>query len=154
TTTRRDLISDDDVRIVLLTLAESVGTRLREQRFKGYVVELSLRSTALTWMSHQRKLKRATDTTREILDVAYELFKEVRMLPLRSIGIRMATLVDVNEPEQLSLFVAENEINYNRSIDRAVDEIRNKFGYHSISRGGMGKAFTSFGEQNILTSFL
>jgi DNA polymerase-4 len=38
TTTMRDMVCDEDVRIVLLTLAESVGMRLREHGVKGFVV--------------------------------------------------------------------------------------------------------------------
>ena len=138
TTTARDMLNDEDVRIVLMTLAESVGMRLREQKLKGYVVEFSLRSTDLSWMNHQRKIKRPTDITREILDIGFQLFKEVRMLPLRSIGLRVSTLVSEDEPEQMNLFVNEKEKDYNRAIDRAVDEIREKHGYHSIQRGLTG----------------
>jgi len=143
TTTYRDMVCDEDVRIVLMTLSESVGMRLREQKVKGYVVEFSLRTTDLRWLIHQRKVKKATNTTREILDIGFELFREVRTLPLRSIGIRVSTLVDENEPEQTSLF--ENDIRYNKKIDRAVDIIRKDYGYHSIQRGltGLDKGFGS-----------
>jgi len=135
TTTSRDMVSNEDVRIVLMTLAESVGMRLREERFKAYVVEFSLRTTDLRWLNHQRKIKRPTDITRDILDISFELFKEVRTLPLRSIGIRASTLVHADEPEQMNLFVNEKKHEYQRTIDRAVDTIRGKYGYHSIQRG-------------------
>jgi len=129
------MVCDEDVRIVLLTLAESVGMRLREERFKGYVIEVSLRATDLQWMIHQRKIKRPTDMTREILDISFELYKEVRRLPLRGIGVRVSTLVSADEPEQMSLFVNEKRHGYQRSIDRAVDAIRGEFGFNSIQRG-------------------
>jgi len=135
TTAARDMICDEDVRIVLLTLAESVGMRLREERFKGYVIEVSLRTTDLKWMIHQRKIKRPTDITRDILDISFELYREIRNLPLRGIGIRVSTLVSADEPEQMSLFVSEKTYDYQRSIDRAVDAIRGEFGYNSIQRG-------------------
>jgi len=138
TTTARDLICDEDVRIVLMTLAESVGKRLREHGFKGFVVEIYLRTTDLRWRGHQRKLERATDITREILDVSFELYKEVRMLPLRSIGLRAATLVCSDYPEQLDLFVNEQKRDYQKAIDRTVDDIRRRYGYHSVHRGLTG----------------
>jgi len=137
TTTMRDMKKDEDVRIVLMTLAESVGMRLREEGFKGYVVEFSLRTTDLHWTIHQRKLKRATDITRDILEAGFELYKEIRTLPLRGIGLRMATLVPADEPEQMNLFINEKKHTTQRSIDRAVDTIRDKYGYHSIKRGLM-----------------
>jgi DNA polymerase-4 len=135
TTTMRDMTCDEDVRIVLMTLAESVGMRLREDSFKGYVVEISLRTTDLRWMSHQRKLKRPTDITRDILEIGFELYKEARMLPLRSIGLRLSTLVHTDEPEQMNLFVNESKYDNQRAIDKAVDTIRGEYGYHSIKRG-------------------
>ena len=138
TTTMRDLACDEDVRIVMMTLAESVGKRLREHGFKGFVIEICLRTTDLRWRSHQRKLERATDITREILDVSFELYKEARMLPLRSIGVRAATLVCSDAPEQLDLFVNEKKRDYQRAIDRTVDDIRRRYGYSSVQRGLTG----------------
>ena len=138
TTTARDMVCDEDVRIVLMTLAESVGARLRGHGFKGFVVEISLRTTDLRWRSHQRKLERATNITREIFDAGYGLYREVRMLPLRSIGVRVATLVASDAPEQLDLFVNERKRGYQRAIDRTVDDIRQRYGYHSIKRGLTG----------------
>jgi len=138
TTTARDMVCDEDVRIVLMTLAESVGARLREHGFKGFVLEVSLRATDLRWLSHQRKLARATDITREIFNVGFELYREARMLPLRSIGLRATTLVRSDTPEQLDLFINEKKLEYQRKIDRTIDEIRNRYGYHSVRRGLTG----------------
>ena len=138
TTTRRDMVCGEDVRIVLMTLAESVGARLRKNRFKGYVFEVSLRATDLRWLSHQRKLDRPTDITKEILDVSFALYNEARMLPLRSIGLRAASLVSSDAPEQLDLFTDHSKLDAYRAIDSAVDEVRRRYGYHSIKRGLTG----------------
>ena len=138
TTTARDMVCDEDVRIVLMTLAESVGARLREHKARGFVLEITLRTTDLRWRNHQRKLPRATDITKEILDVSFELYREVRMLPLRSIGLRAATLVASDAPEQLDLFVNQKQLDYHRKIDTTVDDIRRRYGYHSIKRGLTG----------------
>ena len=138
TTAARDMVCDEDVRIVLLTLAESVGMRVREHDFKGFVVEISLRTADLRWRSHQRKMKRATNITREILDVSFELYKEIRMLPLRSIGLRLTALVASDMPEQLDLFVNEKQLSYQREIDKTVDDIRRRYGFGSIIRGLAG----------------
>ena len=138
TTTVRDMVCDEDVRIVLMTLAESVGARLRKNRFKGFVFEVSLRTPDLRWQSHQRKLGRPTDITREILDVSFALYNEARMLPLRSIGLRAATLVSSDTPEQLDLFTDHAKLEARRAIDSTVDEVRRRYGYHSIKRGLTG----------------
>ena len=138
TTTMRDMVCDEDVRIVLMTLAESVGARLRKNGFKGFVVEASLRAADLRWRNHQRRLDRPTDITKEILDVSFKLYEEVRMLPLRSIGLRAAMLVSSDAPEQLDLFTDHAKLDAHRAIDSAVDDIRRQYGYHSIRRGLTG----------------
>ena len=138
TTTARDMVCDEDVRIVLMTLAESVGTRLREHGLKCFVPEFSLRTTDLHWRNHQRKLERATDITREIFDVSFALYRETRTLPLRSIGVRAAALVASDAPEQLDFFTNQTKLDAHRTIDRAVDDIRRRYGYHSIRRGLTG----------------
>ena len=138
TTTSRDMICDEDVRIVLMTLAESVGARLRKDNFKCFVAEVSLRATDLRWRNHQRKLDRPTDITKEILDVGFALYNEVRMLPLRSIGLRASELVSSDAPEQLDLFTDHAKLDAYRAIDSTVDEVRRLYGYHSIGRGLTG----------------
>jgi len=138
TTTARDMLCDEDVRIVLLTLAESVGARLRENGFKCMVLEVCPRTADLRWRNHQRKLERPTDITREILDISLQLYREIRMLPLRSIGLRASSLVMSDAPEQLDLFVNQKRLDYQRKIDRTVDDIRRRYGYHSIKLGLTG----------------
>lgn len=70
TTTPRDLVNEDDVRIVIFLLSESVAARLRENNFAGTVVEISVRDNELSWFTRQRKLKTATDLTSEIAKAA------------------------------------------------------------------------------------
>lgn len=66
TTTPRDLETDEDVKIVLYNLAESVAARLRKNGFKCRVVEISIRDNKLISFSRQKKLGNATNITGEI----------------------------------------------------------------------------------------
>ena len=134
-TVPRDLENDNDVWITLLGLCEGVGMRLRKGGWLSSLIEFSYRTTNLQWFSHQRKLSVATDITNEILDVAFSLYKEAKILPLRSIGVRAAALMPCNTPQQLDLFdnyIARDKM---RSLDSAIDTIRDRFGYDSIQRG-------------------
>ena len=54
TTTPRDLVNDEDVRLVLYLLAESVSERLRKNHFEGQVVSVYVRNSDL-WGFHQQK---------------------------------------------------------------------------------------------------
>lgn len=136
TTTPRDMKSDSDVWITLMALTDSVGIRLREAGLMGSVVELSLRSTKLEWCTHQIKLRQPTDITREILEIAFELFKEAGSpLPLRSISVRCTQLVFSDMPEQMNLFCDHEERDRRRNLDTAMDSIRQKYGHSIVKRG-------------------
>lgn len=137
TTTPRDLICDADAYIVFLTLAESVGARLRENGFKGNVIEISVRDNELSWFTRQKKLAGPTDITSEILDCAMELFRSNYrwQKPIRSLGIRASSLVPANCYEQLDLFTDNDKRDRQRLLDAAVDDIRRRFGYAGIQRG-------------------
>lgn len=47
TTTPRDLVNDEDVKIILYVLSESVAARLRENGFKCRTVEITIRDKDL-----------------------------------------------------------------------------------------------------------
>ena len=63
TTTPRDLENDEDVKLVLYILAESVAARLRENGFKCRVVEISVRDNELMSFTRQHKINNATNIT-------------------------------------------------------------------------------------------
>ena len=141
TTTHRDLENDEDVKIVLYVLAESVAARLRENGFRCRTVEISVRDNELISFTRQIKVNSPTNITGEIGNAAYELFKASYNWnkPIRSIGVRGADLVTDNYWEQLDLFGNEQMREKQRKVDVAIDDIRRRFGYQSVQRGLMYK---------------
>ncbi|MDY2753383.1 MAG: DNA polymerase IV [Blautia obeum] len=154
TTTPKDMETDEDVKIVLYILAESVAARLRENGFRCRTVEISIRDKDLFHFSRQMKLKNASNITREIAEAGYKLYKENYRLPanekelknstpeyyqkpLRSIGIRGTDLVTDYFWEQLDLFTDPQFREKQMKMDEAVDIIRKRFGFYSIQRGLM-----------------
>ena len=154
TTSPRDLETDEDVKIVLYVLAESVAARLRENGFRCRTVEIWLRDKDLVSFTRQRKVDNATNITKEIAEAGYALYKANYKLPadqsekassdgslfqkpLRSIGIRGADLVNDNYWEQLDLFSDPMLREKQKKMDAAVDSIRGRFGLFSIRRGLM-----------------
>ncbi len=139
TTAPRDLRCDEDVRITLLALAESVGARLRAGGFKARLLSVAVRSTALHWCGHQLKLDHATNGTREILDAGMALFRELhdwrRDGPIRSMGLSAGTLERADAPEQLDLFGLAAERQHQAALDRTMDALRDKYGFACIRRG-------------------
>lgn len=139
TTTHRDLVNDEDVKIVLYMLAESVAHRLRKNGFKCRVVEISIRDNELYSFTRQRKINIATNITEEIAREGYKLFKENYNFgkPIRSLGIRGADLVNDSYYEQFDLFTNVELREKLEKMDAAVDNIRKRFGYFSVQRGLM-----------------
>ena len=154
TTTPKDMETDEDVKIVLYILAESVAARLRENGFRCRTVEISIRDKDLFHFSKQVKLQNASNITREIAEAGYKLYKESYRLPadeqelknsrpefyqkpLRSIGIRGTDLVTDYFWEQLDMFMDPQAREKQMKVDAAVDTVRRRFGFYSIQRGLM-----------------
>lgn len=139
TTTPRDLVNEQDVKIVLTILAESVAARLRENVFKCRVVEISVRDNELFSFTRQRKIDHAANVTREIAEEAFRLFQENYdwKKPIRSVGVRGADLVNDNYWEQIDLFSSVEFREKQMKVDTAVDDIRRRFGFYSVQRGLM-----------------
>ena len=154
TTTPKDMETDEDVKIVLYILAESVAARLRENGFRCRTVEINIRDKDLYHFTKQVKLKNASNITAEIAEAGYKLYKENYRLPadekekknsipefyqkpLRSIGIRGTDLVNDYFWEQLDMFTDPQYREKQMKMDDAVDVIRKRFGFYSIQRGLM-----------------
>lgn len=121
---------------ILLTLTEQVTYRLRKYELLANVVNVQLRTKDFEDKSHQRKLLEATSNTKEIYALAkellYEMYKEET--PIRLIGMRVDNLI---EKEELQLSLFSNEKNKKlEKIDKVVDELKQKYGYTSITRAG------------------
>lgn len=139
TTTPRDLLTDEDVKLVLYMLSESVASRLRKNGFRCRVVEISVRDNELYSFTRQHKIRNATNITGEIAEEAYRIFKEnyTWHKPIRSVGVRGADLVKDNYWEQIDLFSSMEKREKMMKMDGAVDDLRRRFGYFCIQRGIM-----------------
>lgn len=139
TTTPKELETDEDVKIMLYILSESVAVRLRENSFRCRTVEISIRDNELYSFTRQCKLDNASNITGEIASMAYRLFKANYRWdkPIRSVGVRGADLVNDNYMEQLDLFCDFQMREKQMKMDVAVDDIRRRFGFYSIQRGLM-----------------
>ena len=139
TTTPRDLVNDTDVRLVIYLLSESVAARLREHRFIGNIIGISVRDNDLYSFTRQHKIGIPTNISEEIAGYAYALFKENYRwhAPIRSVGVRVSGLVPETTPHQTNLFMSEEMRDKYLKADLAVSDIRRRFGYESVLRGLM-----------------
>ncbi len=121
---------------ILLALTEQVTYRLRRYNLLANVVNVQLRTKDFEDKSHQRKLPEATSNTKDIYAEAKELLHEmyIKGTQIRLIGMRVDNLIEKDEL-QLSLFSQENSEKQEK-IDKVVDELKQKYGYNSITRAG------------------
>ena len=135
-TTPRDLTSEQDVWLMLLILSESVAARMRALDVKGMLVEVSVRNSDLCGYSRQQKLDHPICVSKEIAQMAFELFKRHHFgeISLRSVGVRVGCLVPRDASVQLSLFSNEEKRVELERLDEAVDTVRERYGYMSLQR--------------------
>ena len=139
TTTPRDLVTDEDVRMVIYLLSESVAARLRENHFIGDIVGISIRDNGLFSFTRQHRVGVPTNISEEIAGYAWHLFKANYDWehPIRSVGVRVSGLVPDTMPYQTDLFMSELLREKYLKADLAVTDIRRRFGYNAILRGLM-----------------
>lgn len=138
-TTPRDLICDEDVRIVCWSLCESVASRLRQHGFLCRGVQISVRDNKLVSFERQSQLDRPTSVSYDIFNAAMILFRHNYdwSNPIRSFGVRAINLVGSGTAIQTSLFEDEERLIKREKLDVAVDNIRKRFGHFSIHRAIM-----------------
>lgn len=137
TTTPRDLVSDEDIKITLYVLAESVAERMRACDFLARTVQISIRDNELFSYERQGKLVFPSCSAKDLFELGFALFKENKpKQPIRSLGLRACDL-SVQEVRQTSLFQAEAKSQKLERLERAVDSVRGRFGHFAIRRGIM-----------------
>ncbi len=135
TTLEEDVTTYEQASGIMLSLADSVSSRMRRDGVRAYCVSTTIRTSDFINRSHQRKLDKSTDITTEIYNVATELLKELwkENVPLRLLGIALGD-IDKGDAIQLSFFEDDGRERA-RSLDKTVDEIRRKYGSDTIKRG-------------------
>lgn len=135
-TTPRDLVNNEDVKLLLYVLSESVSERLRKHNFKGNTIQVHIRDKELNSIDRQAKLKFSSCVTSDIAHKAFEIFLDNWKWekPIRSIGVRVTDLVTADTYVQLSLFYDEKQKLKEEQLEYSIDEIRKRFGHYSVQR--------------------
>lgn len=133
-TAYRDLTSDEDVKILLWSLSESVAIRLRESGLKCTVVTLHVRDKELKSYERQCKVN-ATCVSKELFETAFRLYTENRPeKPIRSLGVRGSGLfeADIN---QFSLYNEAIISKRYEILETEIDHLAQKYGAGVVCRG-------------------
>lgn len=134
TTLEEDVVTTEEAYKILLALADSVCARMRADDKKAFCVGVTIRGNDFKNHSHQHTFDNPTDITGEIYSMSKRLFSELwdRRTPLRLLGISL-TQITAEENTQLSFFGTENR-DKERRLDKAMDEIRSRFGSSTVVR--------------------
>lgn len=134
TTIAFDVTDASTAKLVLLALAETVGTRLRAAKVRAEVIAVGIKTYDLSYASHQMTLQNATNITIEIHRCACQLFDELwDGSPIRHLGIHTSRVKDGFNMRQLDMF---DTTDYEKleKMDAAVDRIRGRYGIDSVKR--------------------
>lgn len=136
TTTPRDLVTNEDIKIIFSVLAESVARRMRDLNLKGTTLSIYVRDKELNSFTRQCKMSSPTNVSLEITDNAMKLFIDNYdwKLPIRSLGISM-TDFDYDEITQFDLSKSVEKREKLEKIDTAVDTLKDRYGNFCIQRG-------------------
>ncbi|HAS74474.1 MAG TPA: DNA polymerase IV [Clostridiales bacterium UBA8960] len=133
TTMPFDIDDRREAHLMLLSLSEMVGARLRDSQYLARLVGVSYKNIGFSSTGHQRKFLVPTDHTTEIYKVACELFDDIwDGLPIRHLGVRVSEFCE-NDFVQLHLFDQSSSDKKNR-LDRAIDALRARYEPGTIMR--------------------
>ena len=131
----KDLNNFEEVKTLIMLLSESVASRLRASGLgKATVVKLTVTDNALKTYGKQRKLTLPTSSSLDIASCSYDLFQSLYSWerPVRGVGVAVSGFT-LGE-EQISFFNNDEKTEKNDNLDKAVDNIRKKYGNNSVRR--------------------
>ena len=134
TTIAFDVTDASTAKLVLLALAETVGTRLRAAGVRAEVIAVGIKTFDLQYASHQMTLNNATNITIEIHRCACQLFDSLwNGKVIRHLGIHTSRIKDHMDMRQPDMF---DTMDYEKleHMDATVDKIRMRYGRDSLKR--------------------
>ncbi len=139
----KNLTELSEIKTGISALADDVAARLRRHELVAYSISLTVRDENFKTASRQKTLSSPTHLGSDIAEVCLELYKTVFAplnKPVRMLTVTASSLESEHfvEADQLSMFETTDK-QKRESVELALDEIRNKFGNSSMTRGSLLK---------------
>lgn len=134
TTFEKDTLDKRLLTATLRYFAEKLGAELRDSGKQARTIGLKLRYMDFETINRSATSRMATDLDDDIFKVAVRLLETAlikKSRPVRLIGLEVSNLVAGEK--QLSLFNTETK--RMEEVDRAIDRIRDKYGFDAIQTG-------------------
>jgi DNA polymerase IV len=139
-----DIRDDAELERELLSLVVRAASDLRADGLTARTIGVRIRDADFTNRSAARTLERAVISDRVIFAVARGLLSKLRSrrrVPARLLSVALTSLAADPEADQLTLFERDagptTESARDRTLARAVDKVRAKFGPSGILPGGL-----------------
>lgn len=132
----RNYIKQDEIEIILLEMAEQVAVRLRRIHKKAGTVAIHIgfsREENISSINTSMKIF-PTQSTKELGEHVLSLFqKKYTGGAVRNIGVRYDNLTE-EDYSIFTLFDNVQAIEKQRNLEKAVDNIRDRFGYLAVQK--------------------
>lgn len=154
TTLAKDAFHIEDIRNILMSLAEDVGKRARLHHKMGTTVQIQIKLNDFTSVTRQVQLPSATCYTQDIFEAGFALMKNhwPSRKGVRLIGISLSQFDDTKN-KQMSIFdlsqhnaIDKTSAHNHHKIDEVMDQIRQKYGADKIARASLLKSKKQPGE--------
>jgi len=122
------------LKATLRYLSERVGCELRRQNKQSGCVTLKLRYADFTTITRRHTLRQTCDSDQTIFEIGLKLLNKAlaqEKQPIRLIGIGVSKLI---EPGR-QLDMLDSSAQRLEQLNRAIDRIRNKYGFTAIQTG-------------------
>jgi len=140
-TLTKDIFDIECAKIILIKLADEVGTSARKYDKKGRTVQLNIKYSNFKNITRQATLP-ATNLTKEIYSSAIDLLQKNwdKELPIRLLGLSLSGFSKDSPIEQLSMFKmsevspSKEKLEKLEKLENTIDDIREKYGSSIINR--------------------
>jgi DNA polymerase-4 len=149
----RDILEDGELQRRLLKLTVRVTSTLRQKGLQARTVTVKLRDGDFTTRQRSHTFPEPVESDQVVYPTAMGLLGEMRRqrrTGARLLGIGLSNLVPAHGPEQLAFFpeTRPRETDRTRSLNRAVDGLRDRFGPEVVVPGGIVPATDDGNEEN------
>ncbi|MFP5213828.1 MAG: DNA polymerase IV, partial [Acidobacteriota bacterium] len=130
-----DTADIEEIKKWMLIQAENVGRDLRREGCRGKTVTLKVKYADFRLVTRSRTLREPTDCTRIVFSTAEQLLDEMGLTEkIRLVGVGVSNLLAAGSMRQAVIFGGSSPAREEK-LDRAMDEIRERFGTAALKRG-------------------
>ncbi len=117
---------------------KNVARRLRKDGLLARTVTLKIRLDDFSTITRSRTLYQSTNITEFLEKPVWELLQDYKLKgKVRLVGVSVSNIRDDKKGLQLGLFEQGTEQGARGKVDKALDEIRERFGEETIKRGDL-----------------